>query len=70
MKNKIHRIKMVSLACEFYKCFWNLKGPLSYEVLLTLFDNQELLFLQRLFLITILFQKRDKKFLEIPTTKS
>ena len=29
---------------EFYKCFWNLTGPLFYEVLLTVFDNKELSF--------------------------
>ena len=44
---------------EFYKCFWNLIGPLFYEVLLTVFDNQELSFSQRLSLITVLFKKGD-----------
>ena len=27
------------LLSEFYKCFWNLIGPLFYEVLFTVFDN-------------------------------
>ena len=48
------------LPSEFYKCFWNLIGPLFYEVLLTVFDNKELSFSQRLSLITVLFKKGDK----------
>ena len=47
------------LPSEFYKCFWNLIGPLFYEVLLTVFDNKELSFSQRLSLITVLHEKGD-----------
>ena len=52
--------KLTGLPSEFYKCFWNLIEPLFYEVLLTIFDNQELSFSQRLSLITVLFKKGDK----------
>ena len=48
------------LPSEFYKCFWTRMGPLFYEVLLTVFDNQELSFSQRLSLIAVLFKKEDK----------
>ena len=57
MKNNVPRVRW-SLS-EFYKCFWNLIEPLFYEVLLTVFDNQELSFSQRLSLITVLFKKGD-----------
>ena len=48
------------LPCEFYKCFWNIIGSLFYEVLLSVFDNKELTFSQRISLITVLFKKGDK----------
>lgn len=48
------------IPCEFYKCFWSHIGPLFYEVLLSVFDNQEMLFSQRPSLITLLFKKGDK----------
>ena len=51
--------KLTGLPSEFYKCFWNLIEPLFNEVLLTVFDNQELSFSQRLSLITVLFKKGD-----------
>ena len=52
MKN-INSLGLDSLPNEFYKSFWNLTGPVFYEVLLTVFDNQELSFSQRLSLMTI-----------------
>ena len=67
MKN----IKSLCLDClpnEFYKSFWNLTGPVFYEVLLTVFDNQELSFSQRLSLMTVLFKKGDKNNMEILQT--
>lgn len=48
------------IPCEFYKCFWGHIGSLFYEVLLSVFENQEMSFSQRLSLITLLFKKGDK----------
>lgn len=52
------------IPAEFYKCFWKTIGPLSHEVLLRIFDKQELPFSQRLDLITLLFKKGDKNSLK------
>ena len=38
---------------EFYKCFWKTIKPLFYDVLLCVFEKQELPFSQRLALITL-----------------
>lgn len=53
------------IPAEFYKCFWKTIGPLFYEVLLSIFDKQELPFSQRLALITLLFKKGEKIILKI-----
>ena len=45
---------------EFYKCFWNSIDKLFYDVLLTVYDNKELSFSQRLSIITLLFKKGDR----------
>lgn len=45
---------------EFYKCFWKIIGLFFYEVLLSIFDKQELFFLQWLVFIIFLFKKGDK----------
>ena len=67
MKN-INSLGLDSLPNEFYKSFWNLTGPVFYEVLLTVFDNQELSFSQRLSLMTVLFKKWGKNNMEILQT--
>ena len=54
--NNLNNNKSPSLAGlpgEFYKCFWRTIKPLFYDVLLCVFEKQELPFSQRLALITL-----------------